>query len=54
MPTVEANGIDIYYETQGEGEPLVLIPYLAADQACYEDVAGFNERTLAFLRQHSG
>jgi pimeloyl-ACP methyl ester carboxylesterase len=35
MPTVKANGIDIYYETQGEGEPLVLIPYLAADQACY-------------------
>jgi pimeloyl-ACP methyl ester carboxylesterase len=35
MPTVQANGIDIYYETQGEGEPLVLIPYLAADQACY-------------------
>ena len=35
MPTVRANGIDIYYEIQGEGEPLVLIPYLAADQACY-------------------
>jgi 3-oxoadipate enol-lactonase len=35
MPTVQANGIEIYYETQGEGEPLVLIPYLAADQACY-------------------
>ncbi|HEY7429357.1 MAG TPA: alpha/beta hydrolase [Streptosporangiaceae bacterium] len=35
MPTVSANGIDIYYEVQGEGEPLVLIPYLAADQACY-------------------
>jgi 3-oxoadipate enol-lactonase len=35
MPTVSANGIDIYYEEQGEGEPLVLIPYLAADQACY-------------------
>jgi 3-oxoadipate enol-lactonase len=35
MPTVHANGIDIYYEVQGEGEPLVLIPYLAADQACY-------------------
>jgi len=35
MPVVEANGIDIYYEVQGEGEPLVLIPYLAADQACY-------------------
>lgn len=35
MPTVQANGIDIYYEVQGEGEPIVLIPYLAADQACY-------------------
>ncbi len=35
MPTVQANGIEIYYEVQGEGEPMVLIPYLAADQACY-------------------
>jgi 3-oxoadipate enol-lactonase len=35
MPSVQANGIDIHYEVQGDGEPLVLIPYLAADQACY-------------------
>jgi pimeloyl-ACP methyl ester carboxylesterase len=35
MPTVRANGIQIHYEEQGEGEPLVLIPYLAADNACY-------------------
>jgi pimeloyl-ACP methyl ester carboxylesterase len=35
MTTVHANGIDINFEVQGEGEPLVLIPYLAADQACY-------------------
>jgi 3-oxoadipate enol-lactonase len=35
MPSVQANGIDINYEVQGDGEPLVLIPYLAADQACY-------------------
>jgi 3-oxoadipate enol-lactonase len=35
MPVVQANGIDMYYEVNGEGEPLVLIPYLAADQACY-------------------
>ncbi|HTT53433.1 MAG TPA: alpha/beta hydrolase [Streptosporangiaceae bacterium] len=35
MPVVQANGIDVYYEVQGEGEPLVLIPYLAIDQACY-------------------
>src|SRR5580658_2094352 len=25
----------MYYEVQGAGEPLVLIPYTAADQACY-------------------
>jgi pimeloyl-ACP methyl ester carboxylesterase len=35
MPVVHANNIDINYEVQGGGEPLVLIPYLAADQACY-------------------
>lgn len=35
MPTVRANNINLNYETQGTGEPLVLIPYLAADQACY-------------------
>jgi 3-oxoadipate enol-lactonase len=35
MPVVQANGIEMNYEVQGEGEPLVLLPYLAADQACY-------------------
>src|SRR5215471_14263317 len=35
MPTQNANGITLSYETTGDGEPLVLIPYLAADQACY-------------------
>jgi pimeloyl-ACP methyl ester carboxylesterase len=35
MPVVSANGIEINYEVTGAGEPLVLIPYLAADQACY-------------------
>src|SRR5215472_16005300 len=35
MPTVTSNGITLNYQTSGEGEPLVLLPYLAADQACY-------------------
>lgn len=35
MPTVKANGINVYYESTGQGEPMILIPYLAADQACY-------------------
>jgi pimeloyl-ACP methyl ester carboxylesterase len=35
MPKVQVNGITMNYDQQGEGEPLVLIPYLAADYACY-------------------
>jgi pimeloyl-ACP methyl ester carboxylesterase len=35
MPKITANGITMNYEQQGTGEPLVLIPYLAADNACY-------------------
>lgn len=35
MPKIRANNITIHYEQQGSGEPLVLIPYLAADHACY-------------------
>src|SRR5580692_8602859 len=35
MPKVKANQITINYDQQGTGEPLILIPYLAADYACY-------------------
>ena len=35
MAKVKANGITMNYAQQGTGEPLVLIPYLAADNACY-------------------
>jgi len=35
MPTIRAGAITMNYEQQGSGEPLVLIPYLAADHACY-------------------
>jgi pimeloyl-ACP methyl ester carboxylesterase len=35
MPKITANGITMNYEQQGTGEPLVLVPYLAADNACY-------------------
>jgi len=45
MPKVQANGITINYEQQGSGEPLVLIPYLAADNACYAfQVADYAKR----------
>ncbi len=32
MPTIQANGIKLYYETHGSGEPLVLIGGLGADR----------------------
>ena len=49
MPYVQANDIELYYEVQGEGEPLVLIPYLAADQACYAfQVAEYAKRFTCY------
>ena len=42
MPKITANDITINYEQQGAGEPLILIPYLAADNACY----AFQIRTM--------
>ena len=35
MPQVDIDGLTINYDVQGEGEPLLLIPYLSADHACY-------------------
>lgn len=35
MPKVKANGLTMNYDLQGVGDPLILIPYLAADYACY-------------------
>jgi len=35
MPRINANGLAINYDQQGAGAPLVVIPYLGADHACY-------------------
>ena len=35
MPKVNVNGVTMNYDEQGTGEPLVLIPFLSADHACY-------------------
>src|SRR5262245_4602918 len=49
MPTVQANGLDVYYAVEGEGESIVLIPYLAADQACYAfQVADYAKQFTCF------
>ena len=35
MPQVDVDGLTINYDVQGEGEALLLIPYLSADHACF-------------------
>jgi pimeloyl-ACP methyl ester carboxylesterase len=35
MSQVHVDGLTINYDVQGEGEPLLLIPYLSADHACW-------------------
>ena len=35
MPRVDVDELTINYDVQGEGEPLLLIPYLSADHACW-------------------
>jgi pimeloyl-ACP methyl ester carboxylesterase len=35
MSQVRVDGLTINYEVQGDGDPLLLIPYLSADHACY-------------------
>ena len=35
MPKVKANNFTLNYEEQGTGEPLILIPFLTAEHACY-------------------
>lgn len=37
MPTVRANGIDLYYEERGSGEPLILLMGLGADGSRWAD-----------------
>jgi 3-oxoadipate enol-lactonase len=35
MPKIRAGSLSLNYEQQGSGEPLLLIPYLGAEHACY-------------------
>jgi pimeloyl-ACP methyl ester carboxylesterase len=35
VPLTNVDGLSIHYDVQGDGDPLLLIPYLSADHACY-------------------
>jgi 3-oxoadipate enol-lactonase len=49
MPTVTANNLTMNYDQQGAGDPLILIPYLAVDHACYAfQVAEFAKHFTCF------
>jgi hypothetical protein len=50
MSQVEVDGLTINYEVQGEGEPLLLIPYTSADHACYAFQAAGVYRALQLHR----
>ena len=40
MPKVQVNGIELYVETHGDGEPLLLIAGFACDHTMWSDVVG--------------
>lgn len=45
MPTAKVNGIDIAYETHGEGEPLLLAHFSSASKEMWEEQLGpFSQR----------
>jgi pimeloyl-ACP methyl ester carboxylesterase len=49
MPKIRAGNITMNYDQQGSGEPLVLIPYLTADFACYAfQVADYSKHFTCF------
>ena len=57
MPTVEVNGIRIYYEAHGKGEPLVIIAGLSIDLTALEGVVSqLSERyrVIAFDNRGTG
>lgn len=57
MPTVKVNGITMYYELQGEGEPVVLIAGLRLDLSDYHGIDSWlaqKYQVLAFDNRGAG
>ncbi len=55
MPTLKVNNINIYYETQGDGDTLVLIPGLSNDISEYKGViAGLSSRYKVVAADNRG
>ncbi|MDG7006893.1 MAG: alpha/beta fold hydrolase [Nitrososphaerota archaeon] len=55
MPTVRANGIDVYYETYGSGDPILVIGGLGSDLTQLQGLVGrLAERHLALAFDNRG
>ena len=55
MPKVKVNGIDIYYEEHGSGEPVVMIGGLGADTTLWsKQVPAFSERFRVVVFDNRG
>jgi 3-oxoadipate enol-lactonase len=57
MPHAKVNGINLYYEVHGEGEPLVLVPGLGSDLTrWYRNLPGLADkfRVIAFDNRGAG
>lgn len=55
MPTIDVEGLTINYDVQGDGPPLLLIPYLGADHACYAfQLPAYTERFTCVAVDLSG
>jgi pimeloyl-ACP methyl ester carboxylesterase len=51
MPTTNSNGIEVYFEEQGDGEPLLLIMGLAGDSVAWlfqREAFAAKYRTIVF------
>lgn len=55
VPTIQLPDFAMYYEQQGSGEPLILLPFLTADQACYAfQVPEYAKYFTCFTIDHRG
>jgi pimeloyl-ACP methyl ester carboxylesterase len=55
VPKIRANGIDLYYEIKGAGEPLLLIGGFGCDHTIWSQVAGaFSSRYAAISFDNRG
>jgi pimeloyl-ACP methyl ester carboxylesterase len=55
MPTLEANGVELWFEQDGEGEDVLFISGLADEGACWVDqVAGLKDRFRATTFDNRG